>query len=53
VIVSFYAFMSDAEVRLFKPCIMHVDADNRVVGLGNDPASAGGLADLGWGDGRA
>ena len=40
VIVIAYAVMSDAEARSFVPHVVHVDADNRVVALGTDPAQA-------------
>jgi aspartate 1-decarboxylase len=38
VIIISYAVVSDAEARALKPRIVHVDADNRIVKLGNDPA---------------
>ena len=46
VIVIAYQAMSDAEARAFTPRIVHVDAGNRIVHLGADPAEVvgGGLA---------
>ena len=38
VIIMSYAILDDAEARTLKPKVVHVDADNRVVKLGNDPA---------------
>lgn len=38
VIVISYAAMSDAEARSFRPSVVHVDAGNRIVLLGEDPA---------------
>ena len=38
VIIISYAAMDDAEARAFKPRIVHVDANNRIVDLGSDPA---------------
>lgn len=38
VIIMSYAVMDEAEARACKPRVVHVDADNRVVKLGNDPA---------------
>ena len=38
VIIISYAGLSDAETRAFQPRIVHVDADNRIVDLGSDPA---------------
>lgn len=43
VILITYAQMDDALARTFQPSVVHVDADNQVVQLGNDPAEA--LAD--------
>jgi aspartate 1-decarboxylase len=40
VIVIAYQTMSDAEARSFTPRIVHVDAANRIVRLGSDPAEA-------------
>ena len=42
VILITYASMSDAEAREFVPTVVHVDADNRIVELGTDPAEAHG-----------
>jgi aspartate 1-decarboxylase len=38
VIIMSYAVMSDAEARAMKPHVVHVDAQNRVVKIGNDAA---------------
>src|SRR5213076_1560543 len=38
VILIAYAQMQDAEARAFEPSVVFVDADNRVVGTGSDPA---------------
>jgi len=38
VIIMSYAMMDDAEARSMTPRVVHVDADNRVVKIGNDPA---------------
>ena len=38
VIIMSYAVMTDAEARSLKPQVVHVDEQNRVVKLGNDPA---------------
>ena len=38
VIIMSYAVMDDAEARAMKPHVVHVDANNRVVKVGNDPA---------------
>ena len=40
VILIAYAQMEDAEARTFEPSVVFVDADNRVIGTGNDPAEA-------------
>lgn len=40
VILIAYAHMDDAEARSFVPKVVHVDADNRIVELGADPAQA-------------
>ena len=40
VIMITYAQMSDAEARDYVPAVVHVDADNRIVKLGTDPAEA-------------
>ena len=38
VIIISYAVVDDAEARALKPAIVHVDAANRIVKLGNDAA---------------
>ncbi|GAA3237946.1 aspartate 1-decarboxylase [Actinocorallia longicatena] len=38
VIIISYAAMSDADARAFEPSVVHVDAGNRIVLLGSDPA---------------
>src|SRR6187551_1849248 len=38
VIIMSYAIMDDAEARALKPHVVHVDANNRVVKIGYDPA---------------
>ena len=38
VIIMSYVVVDDAEARRMKPLVVHVDEDNRVVKLGNDPA---------------
>lgn len=38
VIIMSYALMDDAEARALKPRVVHVDEENRVVKIGNDPA---------------
>jgi aspartate 1-decarboxylase len=38
VIIISYAMLSDAEARSLEPAIVHVDGQNRVVKIGNDPA---------------
>ena len=40
VILIAYAQMGDAEARTFEPSVVFVDADNRVIGTGSDPAEA-------------
>ena len=40
VILIAYGMMEDAEARSFVPKVVFVDADNRVVGTGGDPAEA-------------
>ncbi|CEA09150.1 Aspartate 1-decarboxylase precursor [Arthrobacter saudimassiliensis] len=40
VILITYAAMEDAEARAFVPTVVHVDAGNRVLALGSDPAEA-------------
>ena len=38
VIIISYAMLDDAEARRLQPRIVHVDEENRIVKLGNDPA---------------
>jgi len=38
VIIMSYAVLSDTEARALKPTVVHVDGQNRVVKIGNDPA---------------
>ena len=38
VIVMSYAALEDAEARRLSPKVVHVDADNRIVSFGEDPA---------------
>ena len=38
VIIMSYALLPDAEARSLKPRVVHVDAKNRIVKLGDDPA---------------
>src|SRR5437899_4110425 len=38
VIIMSYAMLGDAEARALKPLVVHVDEQNRVVKIGNDPA---------------
>jgi len=46
VILISYGQMEDAEARAYQPRVVHVDADNRVIELGADPAEAvAGMAD--------
>lgn len=40
VIVISYAQMTTEEARAYVPTVVHVDADNRVVELGTDPAES-------------
>jgi len=40
VILIAYAQLETAEARAFQPSVVFVDADNRVVGTGHDPAEA-------------
>jgi aspartate 1-decarboxylase len=51
VILISYAQMTDAEARAFQPSVVHVDAGNRIVHLGVDPAEpVPGAADQVRGD---
>jgi aspartate 1-decarboxylase len=38
VIIMSYAVLSEGEARALKPRVVHVDGQNRIVKLGNDPA---------------
>jgi aspartate 1-decarboxylase len=38
VIIMSYASFEDAEARVYQPRVVHVDAANRVLGTGTDPA---------------
>ena len=38
VIIMSYVVVDDAEARALKPRVVHVDQDNRIVTLGNDPS---------------
>ncbi|MFF9562473.1 aspartate 1-decarboxylase [Leifsonia sp. NPDC014704] len=40
VIVISYAQLDDAEARTFVPTVVHVDAANRILAIGDDPADA-------------
>src|SRR5699024_192670 len=40
VILIAYAQMEDAEARTYEPKIVHVDDQNRIISLGNEPAEA-------------
>src|ERR1700760_5172706 len=40
VILIAYQVMSDAEARTFRPRVVHVDALNRIIEIGDDPAAA-------------
>ncbi|MGW6172646.1 aspartate 1-decarboxylase [Arthrobacter sp. NPDC055138] len=40
VILITYADMTDEEARSFVPSVVHVDADNKIVELGSDPAES-------------
>jgi aspartate 1-decarboxylase len=40
VILISYALVDDATARIYRPRVVHVDAANRVIELGNDPAAA-------------
>jgi aspartate 1-decarboxylase len=52
VILISYAQMDDATARSYRPSVVHVDAGNRVLDLGSDPAEAveGMVGDLRRGD---
>ncbi|HEU5285758.1 MAG TPA: aspartate 1-decarboxylase, partial [Sphingomicrobium sp.] len=38
VIIMSYAVVDDSEAKRMKPLVVHVDAANRAIKLGNDPA---------------
>ena len=38
VVIMNYAAMDDAEAKRWKPIVVHVDENNRVISLGNDPS---------------
>jgi aspartate 1-decarboxylase len=38
VIIMSYCMLDDAEAKTLKPKVVHVDQDNRIVALGNDPS---------------
>jgi aspartate 1-decarboxylase len=40
VILISYAMLDDATARTYRPRVVHVDAANKVIELGNDPAAA-------------
>jgi aspartate 1-decarboxylase len=40
VILISYALLDDATARTYRPRVVHVDAANRVIELGNDPGAA-------------
>ncbi len=40
VIIIAYGIMEDAEARTYTPRVLFVDAENRIIGTGNDPAEA-------------
>ncbi|GAA2519012.1 aspartate 1-decarboxylase [Pilimelia columellifera] len=52
VILISYAQMDEATSRAYKPLVVHVDADNNILELGEDPAAAvpGMAGDLRRGD---
>jgi aspartate 1-decarboxylase len=51
VIIMSYAMLDEAEARALEPRVVHVDGQNRVVKIGNDPAEpAPGAADQLRGD---
>ncbi len=39
VIIMNYAVLDDAEAKALKPRVVHVDAENRIVRIGKDPAA--------------
>ena len=50
VIIISYALMDDAEARAFAPDVVHVDASNRILRVGNDPAEPVPASDQRRGD---
>jgi len=38
VIIMSYVMLDDAEAKALEPRVVHVDEDNRIVSLGNDPS---------------
>jgi aspartate 1-decarboxylase len=40
VIIITYAVMGDEEAKAFSPSVVHVDANNAIINVGNDPAEA-------------
>ena len=40
VILIAYGQMEDAEAREYKPSVVFVDSENKIIGTGNDPAEA-------------
>lgn len=40
VIIIAYGLFEDAEARSHQPTVVHVDGENRIVQIGNDPAEA-------------
>ena len=40
VIIMAYGLFEDADARRHEPTVVHVDGENRVVQIGNDPAEA-------------
>jgi aspartate 1-decarboxylase len=40
VIIISYAQMSTKKARVYQPSVVHVDADNRLITIGTDPAEA-------------
>ena len=40
VILIAYGMLADAEARTYTPHVVHVDTDNRIVGVGSDPGLA-------------
>ena len=45
VIIMSYAVLDDAEARRLKPRVVHVDENNRIVGVGTDPGEPAPGAD--------